>query len=188
MRILATSIPGVAVIELDRFDDDRGSFAETYDAAKFRALGVNADFVMDAWSINRRRGTIRGLHFQAPPRAQAKLVRVARGGIFDIIVDLRRDSPTFGKYVALELDARAMRQVYIPAGFAHGFCTLEPDTEVVYKLSDHYSPPHESGVRWNDPALGITWPVGPEDAVVSDKDARLPLLKDLPPIFGEESP
>lgn len=186
MRILATSIPDVAVIELDCFDDDRGSFAETYDTAEFRALGVNAVFVMDAWSISRPAGTVRGLHFQAPPRAQAKLVRVARGRIFDVILDLRRDSVTFGNHVALELDARSMRQVYIPAGFAHGFCTLEPDTEIAYKMSDHYSPAHYGGVRWNDPALGIRWPIDADRALVLEKDARLPLLKDLGSVFGRE--
>lgn len=184
MRVSSAAIGDIRIIDLDLIADSRGAFCEVYDSSAFRQAGIDASFVMDAWSVSRPAGTVRGLHFQAPPRAQAKLVRVARGRIFDVILDLRRDSATFGGHVALELDAHSMRQVYIPAGFAHGFCTLEPDTEVVYKMSDHYSPVHYRGVRWNDPALGIRWPVDADRALVSEKDARLPLLKDLGPVFG----
>lgn len=183
MRATATAVPGVLFIEFDRFDDARGAFAETYDAIKFRALGIEAAFVMDAWSVNRRAGTVRGLHFQAPPRTQAKLVRITRGRVFDVALDLRRSSPTFGRHLACELRAGDGRQLFIPAGCAHGFCVLEPDTEIVYKMSDHYAPEFSGGVLWNDPRLGIAWPVSAAAAVVSESDARWPRLADLGPIF-----
>ena len=183
MRVVATAIPEVKIVEFDRFDDERGAFAETYDAAKFRALGIDTVFVMDAWSVSRRAGTVRGLHFQAPPRAQAKLIHVPKGCLFDVALDLRCSSPTFGRHVACELRGGDRRQLFIPVGFAHGFCTLEPDTEIVYKMSDHFAPEFYGGVAWNDPALGIRWPVSVAEAVVSEKDARLPRLADLGPVF-----
>ena len=183
MRVVATAIPDVRIVEFDHFDDERGAFAETYDALKFRALGIETVFVMDAWSVGRRSGTVRGLHFQTPPRTQAKLVRVLRGRIFDVALDLRRSSPTFGRHVTCELRADDRHQIFIPAGFAHGFCTLEPDTEFVYKTSDHYAPEHYGGVLWNDPMLGIPWPVSSEDAIVLERDLRLPRLADLGPVF-----
>lgn len=183
MRLIATAIPDVRLVAFDSFEDARGAFAETYDADKFRALGIDATFVMDAWSVSRRAGTVRGLHFQAPPRAQAKLIRVPRGRLFDVVLDLRRSSPTFGRHATCELAAGDGRQLYIPAGFAHGFCSLEPDTEIVYKMSAPYAPECYGGVAWDDPALGIDWPVSAADAVVSDKDARWPRLAALGPVF-----
>lgn len=183
MRIEDTALPGVRLIHLDVFADSRGSFAETYDSRAFAALGVADVFVHDSWSRSARAGVVRGLHFQVPPAAQAKLVRVARGRVFDVVVDLRRRSPTFGRHLSLVLDAAAMQTLVIPAGFAHGFCTLEDDTEITYKMSDHFSPPHYKGLLWCDPALGIDWPVAPADAIVSERDAAFPGLRQLPEVF-----
>lgn len=183
MRATATPISGVLIVDFDRYDDGRGVFAETYDVAKFRALGIDITFVMDGWSVNRRVGTVRGLHFQAWPHTQAKLVRITRGRIFDVALDLRPSSPTFGRHMTCELDAVSGRQLFIPAGCAHGFCTLEPDTEVVYKMSAHYAPKSCGGVLWSDPALGIKWPVSAAEALVSDNDANWPKLADLGPVF-----
>lgn len=178
MKAIPTALPGVLLVEPDRFGDERGFFSETYNRRQWRAAGIEADFVMDAHSGSAVRGTVRGLHFQAPPHAQAKLVRVARGAILDVAVDLRRASPTFGRYVAVELSAENWRQLYFPEGFAHGFCALSDTVEVLYKLSADYAPEAEAGLAWDDPALGIPWPVGREDAVLSAKDARLPRLAD----------
>jgi len=185
MKAAETALPGVLTLDADPVEDSRGRFCEIYDAKKLRVIGIDTVFVMDAWSTSRSIGTVRGLHFQAPPCAQAKLVRVARGRVLDVIVDVKNDSPTYGSHVALELDARSLRQIYIPVGFAHGFCTLEPDTEVVYKMSGHYSQAHYGGILWNDPALGIRWPIDQAHARVSEKDSRLPLLKNLGPVFGK---
>ena len=183
MRIISTAIPDVRIVEFERFDDARGAFAETYDTAKFRALGIDTVFVMDAWSVSRRAGTVRGLHFQSPPRAQAKLIHVPKGRLYDVALDLRRSSPTFGRHAACELRGGDCRQLFVPAGFAHGFCTLEPDTEIVYKMSAHFAPERYGGVVWNDAALGIDWPVSVAQAIVSEKDARLPRLAELGPVF-----
>ncbi len=183
MRIVATAIPDVRLVEFERFDDARGAFAEIYDAAKFRALGIDTVFVMDAWSVSRRAGTVRGLHFQTPPCVQAKLIHVPKGRLFDVAVDLRRSSPTFGRHAVCELRAGDCRQLFVPAGFAHGFCTLEPDTEIVYKMSAPYAPDRYGGVVWNDPALGIDWPISETDAVVSEQDSRWPRLAALGPVF-----
>jgi dTDP-4-dehydrorhamnose 3,5-epimerase len=161
-----------------RFGDSRGFFCETYNARAFAEAGIVSVFVQDNHSLSRERGTVRGLHFQAPPRAQEKLMRVFRGRILDIILDLRKFSPTYGKHVAVEIGADDGRQLYVPAGFAHGFCTLEPDTEVFYKVTDFWAPECEGGVWWNDPALGIAWPEFAGAQVVT-KDAALPRLSDL---------
>jgi len=178
------SIPGPLLLEVRRFADARGEFSETYSARDFAALGIITTFVQDNASLSRLPGTVRGLHFQAPPRAQAKLVRVTRGAILDVAVDIRRSSPHFGRHVAVTLRAGDGRMLYVPAGFAHGFCTLEGDTEVAYKASDFYAPALDGGVLWNDPALGITWPVAMQDAVLSDKDRSLPALHDLDAAFA----
>lgn len=183
MRVVATAIPDVRLVEYESFGDGRGAFAETYDAAKFRALGIDTIFVMDAWSVSRRVGTVRGLHFQTPPCAQAKLIHVPRGRLFDVTVDLRRSSPTFGRHTTCELRAGDCRQLFVPVGFAHGFCALEPDTEIVYKMSAPYAPERYRGVAWNDPELGIDWPVSVAEAIVSEKDARWPSLAELGPVF-----
>ncbi len=176
-------LPGVLLLETRRFTDARGVFAETWSRRDFAAVGVTDDFVQDNWSRSTARGTVRGLHFQRPPHAQAKLVRAVRGAILDVAVDLRRSSPTFGKHVAVTLEEGDGRMLYVPAGFAHGFCTLRPETEVAYKVTDVYAPACDGGVAWDDPTLAIPWPVMPQAAVLSDKDARLPRLDDLPALF-----
>lgn len=167
-----------------RFEDPRGIFSETYSRRDFAALGVAGEFVQDNWSLSERVGTVRGLHFQRRPHAQAKLVRALRGRILDVAVDLRRSSPTFGAHVAVELAAGDGRMLYVPEGFAHGFCTLEPATEVAYKVTADYAPESDAGIAWDDPALGIDWPVAAGEALVSRKDALLPPLGDLPTVFA----
>ena len=169
---------GPVLIHAWRFGDHRGFFLETYSARDFAALGIPDVFVQDNHSLSAAAGTVRGMHFQLPPRAQAKLVRVLRGAVLDVAVDLRRGSPAYGRHLAIELSASDERQVYIPAGFAHGFCTIEPDTEVAYKCSDYYDPGLERGLAWDDPDLALPWPVGADRAVLSDKDRRQPRLRD----------
>ncbi len=183
MEIASTALPEVKLIRLDVFGDERGAFAETYDREKFAALGVATTFVQDSWSVSKPRGTIRGLHYQLPPRAQEKLVRVIRGRAFDVVVDIRRSSPRFGRHVALELSGDDPTVLWVPVGFAHGFCTLEPDTEITYKMSDHFVPSLYRGLNWSDPDLGIRWPVGEADAVISPKDRAHPGLRDLGDVF-----
>ena len=168
------SIPDVRLITPRRFSDDRGWFAETWSS---RTLDVG--FCQDNMSMSAKVGTIRGLHFQKPPHAQAKLVMVLQGRILDVAVDLRRSSPTFGRHVAVELDAATGRQLFIPAGFAHGFCTLEPDTLVQYKVDALYAPQVDAGIFWADDSLGIPWPVSRDGAHLSQKDADLPRLADI---------
>ncbi len=181
--VQTTTIPDIKLIECRRFEDERGFFSETFRRDRLREAGIDADFVQDNHSLSRRRGTIRGLHFQSPPHAQAKLVRVTRGAIFDVAVDIRHRSPTFGQHVSAVISAERWNQIYVPAGFAHGFCTLEPETEVVYKVDCVYAPDHDLGLLWNDPELGIDWPVGPEEAVLSDKDREHPPLAELEEYF-----
>jgi dTDP-4-dehydrorhamnose 3,5-epimerase len=164
------------LIAAKRYADSRGWFTETYSDRTFAARGITCGFVQDNHSMSAQKGTIRGLHFQLPPMAQAKLVRVTRGRILDVAVDIRRGSPTFGKFVSAELSAENGHQLFVPVGFAHGFCTLEDDTEVSYKVSEFYSPKHDAGIRWDDPTIAVSWPVGSGDVVVSDKDAKQSLL------------
>lgn len=172
----------------NRHGDHRGFFSETYSRRKYSELGIDVEFVQDNHSLSREVGTIRGLHFQAPPHAQAKLVRCGRGAIFDVAVDIRRGSPTYGQWEGYELSAENGEQLYIPVGFAHGFVTLEPDSEIVYKCSDYYAPETEGAVLWNDPDIGIDWPTEAEP-ILSEKDAVAPLISELesPFIFGENS-
>ncbi len=177
------NLPGVLKIAPVRFHDTRGYFTELYNANALAEAGIMHTFVQDNLSLTSKIGTIRGLHFQTSPYSQAKLVRVSRGRILDVAVDLRASSPTYGQHIACEISAEDGLQIYIPHGYAHGFCTLEPDTEVVYKVSDYYNPRAEGGILWSDPALKIAWPVSCDAAIVSDKDAVLPLLKDLTPVF-----
>jgi dTDP-4-dehydrorhamnose 3,5-epimerase len=177
------ALPGTLLITLRAFADARGAFTETYSRRDFLALGIAEEFVQDNQSLSRRAGTVRGLHFQAPPHAQAKLVRVLRGRILDVAVDLRDGSPSFGRHVTVELAAEDARMLYIPVGFAHGFATRAPDTEVAYKASAPYAPGADRGLAWDDPTLGIDWGVGPQDAILSDKDRRLPRLAELGPVF-----
>lgn len=171
LKIDALPIPDVKLVTPARFQDDRGFFSETYNEEKFKAAGIDADFVQDNHSISARAGTVRGLHFQSPPFAQAKLVRVLRGAIVDVAVDVRKGSPTFGKWVSAELSAESGVQIYIPRGFLHGFATLGPDTEIAYKVDNYYSQAHDGAVVWNDATLAIEWGIDPGSAVLSPKDA-----------------
>jgi dTDP-4-dehydrorhamnose 3,5-epimerase len=174
--VTPTEIPDVKIITPKKFGDDRGFFSEVYNAATFSAAGLDLDFIQDNHSWSAKRGTIRGLHFQSPPFAQDKLVRVVRGAILDVAVDIRRSSPTYGQHVAVELSAANWRQLLVPIGFAHGFCTLEDNTEVVYKVTGRYSKDHDLGLAFDDPDLRIAWPVGADDAITSDKDRKHPHL------------
>jgi dTDP-4-dehydrorhamnose 3,5-epimerase len=176
-------IPDVKLIRTPRFSDARGYFCETFQRADFAAQGLANDFLQDNQSSSDRSGTVRGLHFQRPPFAQTKLVRVLHGSIFDVAVDLRRSSPSFGRHIAIRLSSASNEQLLVPAGFAHGFCTLEPDTVVFYKVDQVYSAAHDGGVNWADPGLRIEWPVGSAEAILSEKDRVLPMLADLDPVF-----
>ncbi len=185
MNVQKTDLAGILVIEPDRFGDHRGFFAETYSQRVYAELGILNDFVQDNHSLSAAVGTVRGLHFQMPPHAQAKLVRCGRGAIFDVAVDIRNGSPTYGKWTGYELSAVNGAQFYIPAGFAHGFVTLQPDSEIIYKCSDYYAPETEGAVRWDDPAIGIEWPFQ-GTAILSDKDAAAPMLADVDSHFHFE--
>lgn len=171
----------VLLIRPRKLADARGYFMETYRASHFAELGIPFDVVQENQSRSVHRGTIRGFHFQRPPQTQAKLVRVLRGSIFDVVVDVRRDSPTFGRWVSATLTADTGEQLFVPQGFAHGFCTLEPETAVAYRIDAYYSPAHEEGIHFADSALGIVWPIGADKVVISERDARLPGLADVDP-------
>jgi dTDP-4-dehydrorhamnose 3,5-epimerase len=164
--------------------DSRGWFSETYRQDKLLELGISCCFVQENRSFSERKGTVRGLHFQTPPAAQTKLVTVLGGRILDVIVDVRSQSPTFGKHVSVELDAESGLQLYVPVGFAHGFATLTDGVLVSYKVSSYYSPQQNAGIRWDDPALKIEWPVNNEAATVSESDQAWPLLKDFESPFA----
>ena len=183
MNVIDTDLPGVRIIRPRRFIDHRGFFSETFNANAFAEAGLPTAFVQDNHSLSRPKGTVRGLHFQVAPFAQDKLVRVVRGSILDVAVDLRAGSPHFGCSVAVVISAEEWNQLFIPIGFAHGFCTLEDDTEVLYKVTNFYSPEHDRGILWNDPDLEINWPVAEQQAILSDKDRKLPRLKDVPACF-----
>ena len=184
MEVERLAIADVMVITPVKHGDARGFFSEVFNAAKLKtAAGIDEVFVQDNHSLSVGRGVVRGLHFQTPPYAQNKLVRVTRSAIFDVVVDLRHGSATFGKHVAVELSAENWRQLWVPEGFAHGFCTLTEETEVIYKVTAGYSPEHDKGVRWDDPAFGIDWPVSAEDAILSEKDRAQPDFKALPAYF-----
>lgn len=167
------------VIAPKRFVDERGWFSETFHETRWPALGADSRFVQENQSFSKRVGTLRGLHFQVPPAAQAKLVSVVRGKILDVAVDVRRSSPTYGKFVSVELSDANGWQLLIPAGFAHGFLTLGDSVTVSYKLSDFYAPDKEGGIRWDDPAIGIPWPAKPADIILSARDRQLPLLSEF---------
>ncbi|OWJ76101.1 MULTISPECIES: dTDP-4-dehydrorhamnose 3,5-epimerase [Haematobacter] len=179
MQIEETALPGVVIITPKRFGDDRGYFSETYNLKALSDLGISTPFVQDNQSLSRQVGTVRGLHFQRPPHAQAKLVRVLQGRILDVAVDVRKGSPHYGKWVGVELSAEDGRQLLIPAGFLHGFVTREPDTLVFYKCSDYYAPECDGGVRFNDSDIGIDWGISQDDAVLSAKDAAAPAFADF---------
>lgn len=184
MRVRPLAIPDVRVLTPERRVDHRGFFSEVYNRRTWAEAGIDVEFVQDNHSLSAERGTVRGLHFQTPPHAQHKLVRVARGSVFDVAVDLRRSSSTFGRHVSIVLSAKEWNQLLVPAGFAHGFVTLEPDTEVMYKVSDHFAPAHDEGLLWNDPELAIRWPVPERDAVVSERDRTHPRFADFSTPFG----
>ena len=176
MQIEPLAIPEVLLMTPPRFADARGFFSETWSASKLAANGFSQHFVQDNQSLSVQAGTIRGLHCQIAPSIQGKLVRVVRGAIWDVAVDIRHGSPTYGKHVAAELSAENWRQLWIPGGFLHGFCTLQPDTEVIYKVTADFDKGAERAVIWNDPDLALPWPVAPGEAVLSDKDSASPRL------------
>lgn len=184
LTVEPTAVPDVRIVTSKRFGDDRGFFSEVWSQRSFAEAGIDLPFVQDNHSWSAKTGTIRGLHFQSPPFGQDKLVRVVRGRILDVAVDLRRSSPTYGRHVAVELSAENWRQLLVPVGFAHGFCTLEPDTEVTYKVTGYYSAAHDLGLAWDDPDLGIAWPVTATDATLSPKDTRHPRLSELQSPFA----
>ncbi|MGF1561574.1 MAG: dTDP-4-dehydrorhamnose 3,5-epimerase [Geminicoccaceae bacterium] len=174
MRVTQTELPEVLLVEPARFGDERGYFTESYNRRVFADIGIDVDFVQDNHSYSAKRGTLRGLHYQAPPMAQAKLVRVAHGAVRDVAVDARQGSPRYGQWVAVDLSADNGRQLFVPEGFLHGFVTLEPDTVFLYKVNNHYSKPHDGAVAWNDPDLAIDWRIDADDVTVSEKDAKAP--------------
>jgi dTDP-4-dehydrorhamnose 3,5-epimerase len=183
MQIFETAFPEVKIVVPERIGDARGFFSEIWNERTFAAAGLNAAFVQDNHARSPSRGTVRGLHYQTPPVAQGKLLRVTRGAALDVAVDIRRGSPTFGRFVEVVLSADNWRQLWVPAGFAHGYCAIEDDTEVQYRVTDFYSPAHERGIYWDDPALMIPWPVSSAAAIVSERDRKLPCLVDQADLF-----
>jgi len=183
MKIERLSIPDVVLITPKLFRDDRGFFSEVWNEKLFREAGIAADFVQDNHVLSREAGVLRGLHFQLAPVAQDKLVRCSRGAILDCAVDIRRSSKTFGRHVTARLSGENWQQIFVPKGFAHGYVTLEPDTEVLYKVSAYYSPQHDKGIAWDDPALGIDWGLEGRAPILSPKDKMQPKLADAPQLF-----
>jgi dTDP-4-dehydrorhamnose 3,5-epimerase len=183
MQLIETAIPAVKLIIAKKHGDHRGFFSEVYSRKALRDAGIDLEFVQDNHSLSAEKGVVRGLHYQIAPMAQDKLVRVVRGAILDVAVDIRRGSPTFGKHVAEVISAENWNQIIVPIGFAHGFVTLEPNTEVLYKVTAGYSPSHERGIRWNDPALGIDWRIDAATAILSKRDTEHPYLKDATDLF-----
>ena len=183
MEIIPTEIRDVRIIMPAKHWDRRGFLSETYNKKGLAEAGIELDFVQDNHSYSSEKGVVRGLHYQAPPFAQDKLLRVVRGSLFDVAVDLRKSSPTFGKYVGVILSAEKWNQLLVPKGFAHGFATLEPGTELVYKVTNYYRPEFDRGLFWRDPQVGIEWPVSFAEAIVSEKDSQLPRLSELKDLF-----
>ncbi len=183
MQVIPTEIPEVRILVPKKLGDERGFFSEIYSRRLLRDAGIDVEFVQDNHSLSAAKGVVRGLHYQVAPMAQDKLVRVVRGAVLDVAVDARRSSPTFGRHVSAVISAENWRQIFVPAGFAHGFVTLEPNTEVIYKVTRYYSPAHERGIRWNDPQLGIEWGVAPEQAILSKRDAEQPFFRDATDLF-----
>ncbi len=178
MFLRPLSLSSVFEIIPRKFGDDRGFFSETYKVEALRVAGLDLNFVQDNHSYSAAKGVVRGLHYQLPPCAQDKLVRVIHGAILDVAVDIRKSSPTFGKWVSLEVSAEKWNQILVPKGFAHGFITLVEDTEVIYKVTDYYAPEHDRSIRFDDPAIGIEWPIPPSGVQLSDKDEKAPTLAD----------
>lgn len=184
MQVEKTELDGVLILTPARHGDARGFFSESWNRRRMAEHGIEIDFVQDNHSFSSRVGTVRGLHFQAPPHAQAKLVRCGRGRLFDVAVDIRKGSPTFGRWVGVELSFDNGRQLLVPEGFLHGFVTLEPDTEVIYKCSDYYAPDCDGAVRFDDPDIGVDWGIAADQAVLSDKDRIAPLLREFDSPFS----
>jgi dTDP-4-dehydrorhamnose 3,5-epimerase len=182
VQIDRLSIPEVLLITAKRHGDARGWFSETYRADALAEAGVHDVFLQDNQAFSARQGTLRGLQMQVPPAPISKLIRCLKGAIFDVAVDVRAGSPTFGRWVGAELTAANGRQLYVPRGFAHAYVTLTEDTKVFYKVDGYYSPTAERGLRWNDPAIGIDWPIAEADIVINDRDRALPLLADFEPV------
>ncbi len=185
MDVQTTPLPGLLVITPSRFGDARGFFSESYSKARMAEHGITTEFVQDNHSVSAKLGTVRGLHFQSPPHAQAKLVRCGRGALYDVAVDIRKGSPTYGKWFGIELTFENGKQLLVPEGFLHGFSTRAPDTEIIYKCSDYYAPDCDGAVRFDDPDIGIDWGV-PGDAILSDKDAAAPALAEFDSPFTWE--
>ena len=183
MKVERLDIPDILLLTPARFGDARGFFSETWNHRRFAEAGIPGPFVQYNHALSGDRGVVRGLHLQIAPNAQGKLVRVTRGAIWDVAVDVRHGSPTFGRWVGAELSAANWHQIWVPTGFLHGYCTLQPDTEVIYKVTADYDKAAERGVIWNDPAIGIDWPVDDATALLSDKDRVLPRLADCPAWF-----
>lgn len=188
MQIETTPLAGVLILTPRRFGDARGFFTETYNSDTLAGHGITLDFVQDNHSLSATTGTLRGLHFQTPPRAQTKLVRCGRGVLFDVAVDLRRGSPTYGKWTGTELSFDNGRQLLVPAGCAHGFVTRAPDTEIIYKCTDTYAPEHEGALAWDDPDLAIDWGLGNTAPVLSAKDTNAPAFATLNTPFNAATP
>ena len=184
MEVIETRIPDVKLIIPKKFGDHRGFFSETYNKQAFAEAGIDLDFVQDNHSLSAEKGVLRGLHFQTPPFGQDKLVRVVAGRVLDVAVDLRKSSPTFGQHVTAELSVENWTQILVPIGFAHGFLTLEENSEVIYKVTNYYAPNNDGGVLWNDPDIGVDWPIDSSEVILSDKDKVQPRLADLPDIFA----
>jgi len=187
MKVRHLDLEGVVEFVPDKHSDERGYFSETYNKNHLAKLGLQLEFVQDNQSYSINKGVLRGLHYQVDPRAQDKLVRVLKGRIFDVAVDIRSGSPTFGKWVGIELSERRWNQLLIPKGFAHGFVTLEDHTVVAYKVSDFYSPQHDRAIRFDDPRIGITWPIEADSVTLSSKDRKAPLLVDAEVFQFEDS-
>ena len=188
MQVTKMAVPDVLMLRPKRHGDARGYFVETFNDRSFRRDVGDVVFVQDNEALSAQKGTVRGLHFQRPPCAQGKLVRALKGAIFDVAVDIRHGSPTFGRHVSALLTAETGDQLWVPPGFAHGYCTVEPDSVIAYKVTGFYSAADDAGMAWDDPALGIAWPVEPGEALLSDKDKRQPKLSELPPLFALEAP
>ena len=186
MKIEPSTIDDVKIVWPDKFGDHRGFFSETFNSEKFKRSGLDLSFCQDNHSLSEKAGTLRGLHFQINPYAQGKLLRVTRGAIYDVAVDIRVGSPTFGKWVSYEISAKLWNQIFIPVGFAHGFITLEDNTEVMYKVTAPYSPENERGLAWNDGELDIDWPIDSNAPILSEKDTSYPELRNLPTFFKYE--
>ena len=183
MKVERLRIPDIILVTPPRFDDQRGFFSEVFNAERFAAAGIDQAFIQDNQSLSRERGVVRGLHCQIGPYAQGKLVRCVKGAIWDVVVDAREGSPSYGQWVGAELSAENWAQLWVPAGFLHGFCTLQADTEVIYKVTERYSKESERGVIWNDPALALPWPIEAGEAILSEKDLVLPLFSESRGLF-----